>query len=343
MPTLATPPLLGTLCSETLKNLDGLQRLLELSYTIHDLEPIATGLSQAVPVHIEGAVAVCGEVGMVSVLGSAITVAVEPRSPTCFLALPTKGWASYKFEDQLIENIGGQTIAYLPPQAWRLSNDGTGGTAIQFQEQAILSRAAAMADHLDLVQAYAQLAVPFSIATDQQPISHFYLHLLGALAIVDSSWRHGLGVPHPMLGLDDLILRCVALILFPQFAAPANERGSAMDCQDIRRTTHALMEWMIANLDQPISLSEIEQRSNYGRRAIQMGFKTEVGCGPIQWLRRQRLQLAFQQLQTPGQGQTVTSVAQACGYLNLASFSRDFRERFGLSASKMLRQSRQAP
>lgn len=306
MPALATPPLLGTLCSETLKNLDGLQRLLELSYTIHDLEPIATGLSQAAPVHIEGAVAVCGEVGLVSVLGSAITVAVEPRSPTCFIALPTNGWASYKFEDQLIENIAGQTIAYLPPQAWRLSNDGTGGTAIQFREQAILSRATTMAGHLDLVQAYARLAVPFSIATDQQPISHFYRHLLGALAIVDSSWRHGLGVPHPS-------------------------------------TIHALMEWMIANLDQPISLSEIEQRSNYGRRAIQMGFKTEVGCGPIQWLRRQRLQLAFQQLQTPAQGQTVTSVAQACGYLNLASFSRDFRERFGLSASKMLRQARQAP
>ena len=187
MPTPATTPLLGTLRSETLKNLDGLQHLLELSYTIHDLKPIATGLSQAAPIHIEGAVAVCGEVGMVSVLGSAITVAVEPRSPNGFLALPTNGWASYKFEDQLIENIGGQTVAYLSPQSWRLSNTGTGGTAIQFREQAILSRSAAMAGHLDLVQAYAGLAVPFSIATDKQPISHFYSHLLGALAIVDSS------------------------------------------------------------------------------------------------------------------------------------------------------------
>lgn len=56
----------------------------------------------------------------------------------------------------------------------------------------------------------------------------------------------------------------------------------------------------------------------------------------MQWLRRQRLDLARQRLLSGKPGLTVTQVAQACGYINLASFSRDFRERFGIGAREVL-------
>jgi AraC-like DNA-binding protein len=291
---------------------------------------------------MQAATAVVGELALVSVQGTAVTLAVQPTTPLCVLAVPSMGWGRYQLDDHRIDNTAGQTVAYLPPRAWRLTNDHTGGTAVQFTEQALLSRAAALSPGLDLGRASAQLSLPFTIATDRPPAAEPYLHLLGALAMVDNSFRMGLGGPNPMLRLDDLILRCVAWLLFPQLEQPIGACEQGPDSRDLRRTVHTLMEWMTAKLDQPISLSEIEQRSHYGRRAIQMGFRAEVGCGPMQWLRRQRLQLAYQQLSNPGPDCTVTSVAHACGYLNLASFSRDFRERFSLPASELLRQSRWA-
>lgn len=121
-----------------------------------------------------------------------------------------------------------------------------------------------------------------------------------------------------------------------------DEQDARISARDLRRTVLHLMEWMQANLHRPISLSEIEQTANYGRRALQNGFKSEVGCGPMQWLRKQRLLLAHHEFCNPGPSTSVTAVAQACGYINLASFSRDFRERFGLSASELLRRSRAA-
>jgi transcriptional regulator GlxA family with amidase domain len=159
-----------------------------------------------------------------------------------------------------------------------------------------------------------------------------------ALIIVDDSYRYGPGEPSPMLGLDDFILRSIAMLLLPQIV---RVKADALLLPDqpstLRRVVRDLAGWMQANLDRPIQLTELEQRCAYGRRALQQGFKAEFGCGPIQWLRLQRLERALEQFQNPAPGLTVGHVAQACGYSNLASFSRDFRERFGLTASEMLR------
>jgi AraC-like DNA-binding protein len=184
------------------------------------------------------------------------------------------------------------------------------------------------------------LSSPFVVSTTEPRNHYFYRHLLAALSMVDGSFRLGHVHPDPMLCLDDLILRCIALLLHPTLTElDARAEGSGEELK-LRRTVHELMGWMRSNLDRPISLSEVERKSQYGRRSIQKGFKAELGCGPMQWLRRQRLDLARQRLEADEPGLTVTQVAQACGYINLASFSRDFRERFGIGAREVLVESR---
>ena len=144
-----------------------------------------------------------------------------------------------------------------------------------------------------------------------------------------------------MLCLDDLILRSVALLLLPVLGrrrvGSVQPHSPSHNCNE---AVTLVMEWMLANLHRPISLSEIEEIASYGRRALQVGFKARVGCGPMQWLRRQRLDKAWNALQNPGPDCTVTLVAHACGYLNLAGFSRDFRERFGVGAREVLVEGR---
>lgn len=243
-------------------------------------------------------------------------------------------------DDYTIDNTFGQSVAFIPARGWRLTNDATGGTSVQFQEQALIRRMRAISSNLNLADAAALLAAPFVIPMTDPLIQSHYRALLGALQIVDASYRYGSGPPSPMLRLDDLILRCIALLVSPSLSLLDKSFSERLSRHDLHRTVEGLMEWMQANMHTPISLSDIEERANYGRRAIQQGFKARVGCGPMQWLRKQRLYSAFQQLESGKPGLTVSQVAKSCGYLNLASFSRDFHERFHVSASKMLRQAR---
>jgi AraC-like DNA-binding protein len=150
---------------------------------------------------------------------------------------------------------------------------------------------------------------------------------------------HGLllrqgGVPE-LLRLDDLLTRQIVEVLAPALLADRTAPDPEVsDC-----TIDALVDWIHAHCHKPISLSDLEERSHYSRRNLQYSFKARFGCGPMQYLRRQRLWLAKRRLTASAEsGANVISIALACGYLNLASFSRDFHNAFGVAPSKLLRQ-----
>jgi AraC-like DNA-binding protein len=339
-PTLDRPILLGSTWSEQINSLDGLESLLSPLYRIEDLEPIRPGHQPRAALTFEAAAVVLGEIAITSVLGMPLTLAVQPLRPLCMVALPSIGWGQYQMDGHRVENVTGESIAFLPAVGWRLINDNTGGTAVQFAEDALVQRILAISGNTISDQALtALLAVPFVVRTDGPQVNTRYRQLLAALSMVDNLHRSATGGPDPMLRLDDLILRCVALMLHPQLTTIEGQQRQF--CQhDLQQCVSELMEWMRANLHRPISLTEVEQLSHYGRRAIQMGFKQRVGCGPMQWLRLQRLEHALCRLQSANGTTSVTQVARACGYINLTSFSRDFRKRFGLSAREVLIETR---
>jgi len=149
---------------------------------------------------------------------------------------------------------------------------------------------------------------------------------------------HGLllrqgGVPEA-LRLDDLLVRQIVEVLAPALLADRTVPDpAASDC-----AIDDLVDWIHAHCHEPISLSELEQRSHYSRRSLQYAFKARFGCGPMQYLRRQRLWLARRRLEEPGPECSVGSIASVCGYLSLASFSRDFQRCFGIPPSSLLAQ-----
>ena len=336
------PALLGTARSARIDALDGLARQLQNQHRILDLEPVRAPFQAGSALKLEVASLETGEIGLTSVWGSALALEVEPLQPRCMLALPAIGWGRYQLDGDRIDNTFGETIAYLPARGWRLVNDGTGGTALHFSEQALLDRALAMHGRDPQGDLAPRLSRPLSLKLADPGSRVHHRQLLHALAMIDQSVRLGLGDPHPMLRLDDLILRCIALLLFPELAR--QEGSVAGDSQrDLQREVRRLMEWMRAHLHRPLSLSEIEAQATYGRRSIQAGFQQEVGCGPMQWLRQQRLETARQQLLQAGAGTGVTQIAQACGYLNPSSFSRDFRQRFGIAPRLLLQGGRPGP
>ena len=101
-----------------------------------------------------------------------------------------------------------------------------------------------------------------------------------------------------------------------------------------------LISYIKDNLDQPLNLTVLQNRSHYSRRALQYAFRERLGCTATQWIRAQRLDLARSRLLAAAPGDTVSSIAQACGYHAMGLFSIDFQQRFHVKPSVLLREAR---
>ena len=91
------------------------------------------------------------------------------------------------------------------------------------------------------------------------------------------------------------------------------------------------------HLHQPLRLQELEELSGYSRRSLQYAFQRRFGCGPMQWVKRERLQAARRELEHPQPDDTVSLISQRYGYTSLSSFSRDIHQAFGVCPSTLLR------
>lgn len=135
------------------------------------------------------------------------------------------------------------------------------------------------------------------------------------------------------LGLDDAILRLVAAWLLPSLLQDGQRREytTGPSPRQGRAPLNDLLDYISANLDQPLRLSDLEARSHYSRRALQYAFRQQLNCTPKQWIREQRLARALALIREPGSRSTVRDVALACGYRHLGHFSQDFRRLYGCS------------
>ena len=162
--------------------------------------------------------------------------------------------------------------------------------------------------------------------------------LLQSLHLVDSVLTPRGTVPAP-LRLDDLICRQLVLMLCPELSVdePDAATGSASTGFEL------MLEWASSRVTEPLSLSELEARSGYSRRALQRAFQQRFGCGPMQWLRRRRLELALEQLSRADGAESVAAIAWRCGYVSAANFSRDFIRVYGRRPSEILVANQQQP
>jgi AraC-like DNA-binding protein len=141
-----------------------------------------------------------------------------------------------------------------------------------------------------------------------------------------------------LLNIDDLIYRTLALLLCPNLAQIIQSEPTTRSSRE--QIFEDLLEWSRANLHTPIKLSQLEERSGYSRRNLQLAFQQRFGCGPIQWVRQQRLEQARQDLLDPSPGDSVAGIAKRYGFSSLAVFSRDFRGRYGIPPSQLLREGK---
>jgi AraC-like DNA-binding protein len=281
-----------------------------------------------------------GSLTLLATWGSGVDGEVEiAEAKQAQVVLPYKaGVNQYSIAGQTFHS---RTSAFFIPARHarlRVTNTFTSGVVLSFPPDALISVALAIAGpgaSMETLEAAINQAAVLRRRSDER-LETLHQLLFSTLELLNTSLASALGV-HQMMRLDDLILRLLAMLLLPQLLQDDAD-GSAAQASDWSFPQRDLLDWLMANLHMPISLSQIEQRSCYSRRSIQAMFHKSFGCGPMQWLRRQRLERALAMLQEPRPAQaSVAAVAQACGYLNTAAFSRDFGARYGMRPSSLLR------
>ena len=133
-----------------------------------------------------------------------------------------------------------------------------------------------------------------------------------------------------LLGVDDLLYRNIVLMLRPDlFAAQAAAPDVLGAATRPRRALDPLCDYLVANLSERITLSDMERISNMSERGLQYAFLQRFGNTPLQWLRGARLDRARQELARSDQSRNITDLALAHGFSKPSDFASHYRRRFG--------------
>lgn len=137
---------------------------------------------------------------------------------------------------------------------------------------------------------------------------------------------------HLYARVQDMLLTTLLLHQSAQWTLSLSPQRPRAAAALVRRTQNYLLE----NLATPMTLTAMARASGVSSRTLQAAFHDELGCGPMQWLRTQRLEAVHQALRQADDGTQVTQTAMAFGFMHLGEFSRLYRQRFGQSPSTTL-------
>ncbi|MFM7326847.1 MAG: helix-turn-helix domain-containing protein, partial [Nodosilinea sp.] len=99
-------------------------------------------------------------------------------------------------------------------------------------------------------------------------------------------------------------------------------------------------DYMLAHLDQPITLKELCQALHVSQRPMFYGFQEVFGVSPMEYLKIQRLQRTRRRLQrATAKNASVMAIAQKYGFWSAGHFTRDYQKMFGERPSQTLKAS----
>jgi len=233
-----------------------------------------------------------------------------------------------------------QELLILPGAAWSCESSSCSVVILHLQRERLQRVAMAMGEQRSLPEGWRERLEPRGPwQPDSSSASQALLTSLREVLAMASQLIEQSEALLERLELDLLIYRLLAALVVPEL----RERDSLGRLRSRQREGGDRFEELIAYLEEhlhePLSLHQLEARSHYSRRALQYAFLERLGCSPTPWIRSMRLEQARRWLQQPQPGETVTRIAQACGYRSLNLFSMDFQQRFHVKPSELLRES----
>jgi len=109
--------------------------------------------------------------------------------------------------------------------------------------------------------------------------------------------------------------------------------------RDVKRA----IDYIEANLDAAVGLSEIVAASGVPGRTLIQHFRDFKGTTPTRYLRSARYEKVREALRRAEPEESITEIAARWGFSHLGRFSVDYRKRFGEPPSATLRRAPNAP
>jgi AraC family ethanolamine operon transcriptional activator len=108
------------------------------------------------------------------------------------------------------------------------------------------------------------------------------------------------------------------------------------------RSLRSAEDFIRENSHVEMTLGELCRSVGVNSRTLQHWFQREFGCGPMQYLRKIRIEHVRSNLLRPRIGTSVTSEAARWGFLHFGRFSAEYESCFGELPSQTLRRSKQS-
>ena len=129
-----------------------------------------------------------------------------------------------------------------------------------------------------------------------------------------------------MMAIDNALYRIICMLLNPSLLLNETDKRNSKTINN--KILELVCEWIEANIENPITLTDLEALSDVSARTLQAMFRKQYQCTPTQWIRSRRLDYAFKRLSNPQSETTVTSVATVYGFNHLSDFSRFYHLRY---------------
>ena len=268
------------------------------------------------------------QVGTTS-LFSGISTAVFDRldeQPFASLLLPFFGHFNIRVGREQFSLDAGRHGMLVSGAPWEGGTEDTAGSvAIALDASRLATVMAAMqgGDHSQNVMALLQQdrKIPLQVGTMSFAA---VLNNIFTLADIMNNQQNTLS----LLTIDDLLYRCMAMMLTPNMFFASQPLTAAQKSHG-RSRLDIVCEYIQSRIDEPITLTELENFSGLSARSLQYAFAKQFQCTPLEWIRNTRLRLARERLSIAKPDQTVLSVALSCGFSNPGRFANQYLKLFG--------------
>lgn len=250
------------------------------------------------------------------------------------VGLSYAGSVVYEQDGRRLEAASGDLL-FCPNNGGIISTGLCSGIACHFEPKRLVRTLAVMLGHddgaLDLTQAH-------TLPTSSSSVSGKPGGLMRELCDFMDRLLHEDALLLEAMGLEEQFFRSLAIEWL-------HANGKLDGLRRRQHRQHAtriddLVDFILANLDRPITLTDLEEQSNYSGRQLQYLFRSKFDCTPLQFVRRQRLKFAMARLEQAQPSDTIAGIARELGYRNTSSFSADFFRQFGVHPSTILRSRR---
>lgn len=255
--------------------------------------------------------------------GTAVEIRTEPLDTDFLVGIPLAGQVDVQYGDRT--HVGSRGDAYVVGPDFRMD------AAIREDHDQLILRLAAhqvqdVAAQIGNVSPEALRRFPLLAGPLQPGLTRF---LAGALELQSTTE----GKARRSATIEAIIIESLLLPHAEQLGL-----GQARALVGRAALVRRVKDELLADESSPPALSQVAKRLGVSVRTIQIAFRSETGQTPTGWLREERLLRAHRQLlSNDPRSTTVTKVASDLGFFHMGDFGQQFKSRFGVSPSAVLR------